>query len=410
MQMNPSIILAGTQPDFVNALRQSTAGAAEAGDFRQQNALRDLYQTQGAQIAQGDPSALAALARFDPKAALGVQGAISGERRADAQLGINQQNLDMRSREFEMRVKEHAAGLSAAEAAAQAEQIKRGILAATGAQSPEQWDQIVTQFGQPDLVGQFQNKDALLRQFMTAAQILEQGKAPKPADEYQRYVQEEEAAGRQPLSRIDFAQAKKGQETIYDSDGNIILQRGGAGGGKPPSERQSTLKLFGGLMDETMPSINQMEDDPEFDPTSLRSALADGGRVGNAVTSEKARQYEALKRQWAEGVLRIQTGAAATEPEINRVLATYFPRFGDDPRTIAQKRSQRDAFARSLVPASGGTMDAPGGASDRPRLEGGVAETYQSFDAFSQDPNVQAKAKEYGVTVQDMWDVMQGGQ
>ena len=118
-------------------------------------------------------------------------------------------------------------------------------------------------------------------------------------------------------------------------------------------------------MNETMPAINAMEDDPEFDPVSARSAAAGGGVAGNVVTTPEARQYEALKRQWAEGVLRIQTGAAATEPEITRVMETYFPRFGDDPNTIAQKRQQRDAFARSLAQGSGNTMPAPGGADDR---------------------------------------------
>ena len=237
MQMNSGIILAGNQPDFVNVLARSTQAAGQADavrqqqkDFGQTNALRQLYQSQGAQIAAGDQNALNALAQYDPQAALGIQHSIAGQGRADKQLGIAERGAGMREQEFDMRVKEYAAGLSAQERAAQAEKIKTGVFSASAAQSPEQWDQIVTQMGQPDLAGQFQNKDALLRQYMTAAQILEADKGPKPADEYERYVQEQAASGQQPLSRIDYAQAKRGKGTVvYDPvSGRPLVSIGGS--------------------------------------------------------------------------------------------------------------------------------------------------------------------------------------
>ncbi|MDC0657044.1 hypothetical protein N6L27_03440 [Leisingera sp. SS27] len=95
-------------------------------------------------------------------------------------MDLRQQSADRQAQQFDLEMQRYAASLDSAEAAAQAEQIKKGVFAASGAQTPEEWDAIVTQFGQPDLVGQFGQKDPLLRQFMTAAQILEQQAPPKP--------------------------------------------------------------------------------------------------------------------------------------------------------------------------------------------------------------------------------------
>lgn len=233
MQMNSGIILAGQQPDFVNVLARSTQAAGQADavrqrqkDFGQTNALRQLYQSQGAQIAAGDQNALNALAQFDPQAALGVQQSIAGQRRADTQLGIAERGADMREQEFGMRVKEYAAGLSAQERAAEAEKIKTGVFSASAATSPEQWDQIVTQMGQPELAGQFANKDALLRQYMTAAQILEANKGPeKPV---WRPATPDEAAGYGAAA--GQVNEKTGEFKRTPKDTNMSLQSDGKGG------------------------------------------------------------------------------------------------------------------------------------------------------------------------------------
>lgn len=50
----------------------------------------------------------------------------------------------------------------------------------------------------------------------------------KPADEYERFVQEERAAGRQPLSRIDFHKAKQKKSSItVGPDGTVRVVEGG---------------------------------------------------------------------------------------------------------------------------------------------------------------------------------------
>ncbi|WP_170545297.1 hypothetical protein [Ruegeria arenilitoris] len=72
--LNPNIILAGNQPNPVNAFARGQALRAQTDQSQHQNALRNLFQQQGANILAGDSTALNALAQFDPGAALEIRG------------------------------------------------------------------------------------------------------------------------------------------------------------------------------------------------------------------------------------------------------------------------------------------------------------------------------------------------
>lgn len=102
-------------------------GAMDAGrlaaesqiGLNRQNALAELYRTQGAGIAAGDQNALNALAQFDPNAALGVQ---------DARLGMDQTRLQMDATRQDMQ-------FSAEKMAMLREESKREAEAALAAQA-----------------------------------------------------------------------------------------------------------------------------------------------------------------------------------------------------------------------------------------------------------------------------------
>ena len=166
MVLNPNIILAGQQPDIVNTLDRSNIAAARANQMQDQRQMNALYQQHGQGLVSGDRGAINALAAVDPAQALNFSQVHRGNRIQDEQIA--------------MKMAEYKRGLSAKQAAAEAEQIKRGVFMASGAQTPEEWDSVVRQLGQDQLVGQFEQKDILLRQYMTAAEILEANKGPKP--------------------------------------------------------------------------------------------------------------------------------------------------------------------------------------------------------------------------------------
>lgn len=127
MQMNSSLILAGEAPNFVNALRDSNAAASEANQVRQQNALRQLYQEKGPDIATGDQNALNALSRFDPHASLGIKGARQGLASGKLDMQAKRQNMEILSAQEKRAIETHAATLSATQRAAQVQQIEAGL-------------------------------------------------------------------------------------------------------------------------------------------------------------------------------------------------------------------------------------------------------------------------------------------
>lgn len=121
MSQNPNIILAGRQPDLVNTLNRANVAAAGANQIHDQNALRQLYQTQGAEIAAGNPQALNALAALNPQAALDVRNTQNVISNRNARTGIMQAS-ERRAAE------EYARQLSAAERQQQAAEAERELM------------------------------------------------------------------------------------------------------------------------------------------------------------------------------------------------------------------------------------------------------------------------------------------
>lgn len=355
MQMDSRLILAGQQPDFVNALARSTQAAGQANAVQQQNALRQLYRDQGAQIASGDQNALNALARFDPQAALGVQHSIAGQKRADTQLGIDQRNAGMREKEFDMRVKEYAAGLSAQERAAQAERIKTGVLSASAAQSPQQWDQIVTQMGQTDLVGQFENKDALLRQYMTVAQVLEADKGPdnKPLSSAGKLMADLKA-GRITQEQFNAESQKTGMRATVAPDGTITIEEGvpAAGGGAPKMTVDAAKNT--GFLVRTRES-NKILNDLESQGTRFGQQNLDKAPLGlgNYARDSEFQQFDQARRDFVNAILRRESGAVISDQEFENANQQYFPVPGDSQEVIQQKRANRESAIRGLEIGSG---------------------------------------------------------
>jgi len=83
MTLNAGIILGGQTPDILGAMDKGRAMAESQINLNRQNALAELYRTQGAQIAAGDQAALNALAQFDPNASLGCSKTGLASRRSN---------------------------------------------------------------------------------------------------------------------------------------------------------------------------------------------------------------------------------------------------------------------------------------------------------------------------------------
>ena len=363
--MDASIILQGQTPDILGAMDRGRQAAENQINLSRQNALAQLYKSQGAGILAGDQGALNALAGMDPNAAMAAQSNLLGME--STRLGMDQtrQQMAVLDENNKRAAEEYARGLSKEQAAAEAAKIEAGVKQALMAPDAASFDALMTQIGQPDMVGQFENREMLASQFMSVAEILKMQQGPDPMDSLKLEEQQLKVdAMRNPTDPPDTKQVKlpDGSESFVQWNSATkswepapLPQGGTTGTGegtKKLTESQSKLTLFQTLQEETAPVLSELE--TQFDAANLSDpSLAKVPIAGNYFTSPEYQMYITAASAWAEGALRISTGAAATQPEIDRNMKTYFAQPGDTPETVAFKGEMRKMYDRAVNNALG---------------------------------------------------------
>lgn len=128
---------------------------------------------------------------------------------------------------------------------------------------------------------------------------------------------------------------------------------------KPPTEFEGKAAFYAQNMAAAENTINTLENQG-MDMSRLWSQAetgAAGSVVGNMIASPRAQQARQAQNQWAEQMLRMQTGAAATQPEIDRTIKTYFPQPGDGKDVVDLKRKMRKQAQSGVYSASGRAQD-----------------------------------------------------
>lgn len=263
MQADHRVLLAGRDIDTPAIMNSAAQAATRINANNDANALRGLFAQQGPDIMRGDQNALAAYARLDPGAALGIQNDRLLMQTREQAMRIADSQEGRAATEFAMRMD----ATQRAEALAELEGNLRPIGTAMANGDLDTVNRILATEGiepvqsldDTRLLDLVTRMDAVHTAFTRAQEMLQSQQPPEPADEYGRYVQEERAAGREPLSRIDYAQAKRGEETVYGPDGQVILRRG-------PNETDDALNP----MDPSSPaamlaSIDGILNDPALD-------------------------------------------------------------------------------------------------------------------------------------------------
>jgi len=101
------------------------------------------------------------------------------------------------------------------------------------------------------------------------------------------------------------------------------------------------------LMNPTDPKAKK------FDPTGNQ-----GWSLTNYTSSPELQKYKQAKKNWGLAVLRQESGGAITEAEAEEYADAFFPKFGDKPEVVAQKKAQREEKVRGVISASGGAYEA----------------------------------------------------
>lgn len=224
-----------------------------------------------------------------------------------------------------------------------------------------------TQLGLPD-VGRYQQKaDGTVE--LVSGTAPKESTLPSAVQEYQ-FAKSQGYTG--SFNQWKNEQKPAGVNVTYgapvagvDAQGNPVFFQPAKGGGapavipgvtpppreeKPPTESQAKAQTFYSQMTTANKEINNLEKEG-FNPTKISSQIETSlaGTPLTAVVSPKAQQARQAQEQWAESFLRVKTGAAATQGEVDRNVRTFFPQIGDSPQVIAQKARARKQAEQDVL-------------------------------------------------------------
>lgn len=208
MALNPSIILSGQPVDILGSMARGNELAAQTNAVRDQNALRQVYQTQGAGLLAGNQSSLNALAAIDPTTAMSLQNSFTqGQETA--------RRIEILNAQEKRAIAEAAAQMDEREKADALKAAQQEVLKFVMAPDEATFNQMVTQAGKPELVGMYANRQRLGALYMDDFQKAFEtavGPAVDPMNPKDRYTQVD------GVGLVDLA-AEGGPKPVQFGDG-----------------------------------------------------------------------------------------------------------------------------------------------------------------------------------------------
>lgn len=161
---------------------------------------------------------------------------------------------------------------------------------------------------------------------------------PASVEEYIFYAQQEEAAGREPVSFGEYQAAKQsGMSITTNPDGTMTFSQGS---NMPKlTEGQSKDVVYFTKGSGALPTVDALGDKL----TSLPEAAAGAApfNLGAYLQSDEYQQAETAGKEFLAAILRKDTGAAVTDTEFKIYGDIYLPKPGDKPGRLAYKKEAR---------------------------------------------------------------------
>jgi len=237
--LNAGIILSGQNPNILGAMQAGNQAAAQQNEFARTNAFNNMLTQNGQGIMAGDPAAMNALAGFDPQAALGIQNTQQG-------MAFDKEKMAMLRDQSAKAAEAQIRAMSDADRAAEAAKIEQAVAAGQAAQTPEQWDRLMEQFGATDFVGRFADKDAIAFSMMGIVDAMKAAKGPEGpawrAATPQEAAQYGASAGQVNVQTGEFKRTPldKGMKITSDGRGGFTLTEGPGVGGEDKPKMEIT--------------------------------------------------------------------------------------------------------------------------------------------------------------------------
>lgn len=356
MRMNTNIPMMGQQPDIVNALRMGTQAAGERNALMDQNAMRDLYRTQGAGILAGEQPALNALAGLSPQAALDVQSTQLSQQ-------ATRQAMQVQREQARRAAAEAARTASADEVAreiAEAQRIGRQLAVALDAGDEATISRIMEaegwEYNGPDsAVAALAAIDGGLEGLMDGTQAIRSMRpaAPEETSEMRNLKWRAEQGGLvagTPEYQAFITSGGRPAETMSLTtmpDGTFRMVQGvGAGGMRPLTEGQAKDNVYATRAAGALATLEPVADALTSRENRLREAVPFGlGRDGQTPDYQVAQQ---AGDEFLQAILRKDTGAAITADEQELYGKTFLPQPGDGPEVLEAKRQSRSRALEAL--------------------------------------------------------------
>jgi len=143
----------------------------------------------------------------------------------------------------------------------------------------------------------------------------------------------------------------------FDQSGNIVAK-----GATPPEKKKAPLKPTEQQINTAgfanrMLSSNQILSDLTAGGFNPASAVESARGRTNVTASPEFRQFEQAKSDFITAILRKESGAVISDQEFDREEKKFFPRVGDDKKTIDQKRKARERATNNLIKQSKGQFE-----------------------------------------------------
>lgn len=389
--MNSAIILGGQQPDLVNALARGQQARAVSDANQRQNALRNVFQTQGQNILAGDPAALETLAQHDPGMAADIQSKqeLMAQRRAAQRIEMDK----------------YARALSAEQAAAEAAEIQRTamqIVPLYRAGDLNGINRVLTELGEPT-IGDIEDVPFALAAFDDAFSALkgasEMTAGPEEPAAMTTLRARAEAAGlRQGTPEFENFMLTGGKQepskVVKDASGNVVYAEGAAAI-EPPKLTVDAGKNTGFLirLNDAQEVLNSLESEglSFFQQNAENVPLG----IGNYFVSEDFQRFDQARRDFVNAILRRESGAVISDQEFDNAEKQYFPIPGDSEAVIAQKRQNRQNAIKGVRAGSGPgaayvdqlqeqeTTPEEGGLDSQPQFQFENDQQRQLFDKYA---------------------------
>lgn len=403
----------------------------QADAAEQVNRMQAFLAQNGQAIFQGDSNALGQLAGMGPQ---GLETAMSlrnaNDQRAAALADRERQSVmqGRQDQEWQWKVEEYAASKTAAERQAEAAKIEEGVKMAMMAQTPEQFDAIVTQGGMPEYAGMFDQREMLAARFMTVAEILKQNAGPEPLSPQAKFEADKKAGllppdavykGDAPAVNVNLPGQSKFDDEFAKLDAQSLntIATSGLAASRNIGRIEQLDKLLASagsgagaelqrLAGEIGLDLGEGTSDIQAAQAIINSLVPEQRQPGSGPMSDAdlalfKRSLPRIINQPGGNQLIIGTMKAIAQYDAEGAKIVQRLRAGEiDRATAFELLQQRPNPLEGFNPPPEGAAEQP----QQPAPSGGdTGEIPQSFLA---NPTAKAAAEKAGVAVEDLWEFL----